>query len=61
MSSDPALPWRTSSYSGDANGNCVEVAVLPGMAHVRDTKDRSGGIHRYPRATWAAFLSALRD
>lgn len=23
------LTWRTSSYSGGASGNCVEVATLP--------------------------------
>ncbi|MFB4319842.1 DUF397 domain-containing protein [Actinomadura sp. 21ATH] len=31
--------WRKSSYSSSNGGNCVELAGLPGMVAVRDSKD----------------------
>jgi hypothetical protein len=38
------LKWRKSSYSGGGTTNdCVEVAVTPTFAKIRDTKDRAGG------------------
>ncbi len=55
------LDWRTSTYSGDNGESCVEVALLPdGGAALRDTKDRTLAAHRYPAATWAAFLAGVR-
>jgi hypothetical protein len=56
---DP-FAWRTSSYSGDANGNCVEVAIGPDVVHIRDTKDRDGGTHRCSRVAWSSLLTMLR-
>lgn len=35
--------WRKSSHSG-ANGNCVELAALPGAVGVRDSKDPDGPV-----------------
>lgn len=64
--SGPDLPgarWRTSSHSGGKgdNGDCVEVAVLPGGAVVvRDSKDRGGAQHRLSAAAWRAFVAATR-
>jgi Domain of unknown function (DUF397) len=53
--------WRTSSYSGNSGGGCVEVAFLPdGAVGVRDTKDRTRAPHRYPASQWAAFLADVR-
>ena len=59
---DPeGLDWRTSSFSGDNGGSCVEVAFLPdGGVAVRDTKDRSLAPHRYTAAEWDAFLAGAR-
>jgi Domain of unknown function (DUF397) len=35
--------WRTSSYSSDQGGNCLEVADLPNECRaVRDSKDPDG-------------------
>ncbi|SDC72741.1 DUF397 domain-containing protein [Actinokineospora iranica] len=33
--------WRKASFT-EGNENCVEVANVPGVAAIRDTKDRSG-------------------
>jgi hypothetical protein len=57
---DRSSQWRTSSYSGNASGNCVEVAAGSRTVHVRDTKDREGGVQRFGAAAWSAFLAALR-
>lgn len=53
--------WRTSSYSG-ANGDCVEVAGLPGGRWaVRDTKDRSRPALTFSPVSWTAFVDGVRD
>lgn len=50
--------WRKSSHSGD-QGACVEMAPTGGDAvAVRDSKDPSGPILRFPAAAWAAFTTA---
>ncbi|WP_433467940.1 DUF397 domain-containing protein [Spirillospora sp. CA-128828] len=36
--------WRKSSYSGSNGGNCVELARLPMMVAVRDSKDPDGPV-----------------
>ena len=49
-------PWVKSSFSF-ANGNCVEVAELPGNSvGIRDSRDPGGPVLRFTRAEWAAFL-----
>ncbi|SFB33083.1 protein of unknown function [Amycolatopsis marina] len=50
--------WRTASYSG-TEGECVEVAPLPGVTAVRDTKDRDGGTLQFPTVAWRAFTANL--
>ncbi|MBA0126462.1 DUF397 domain-containing protein [Haloechinothrix sp. YIM 98757] len=52
--------WRKSSYSGTQSA-CVELALEPAQARVRDTKDRDGGTLRVPFAAWQAFTSHLRE
>ena len=53
------LEWVQSSYSGN-NGNCVEVAVLPGGGRAfRDSKDPSGPIVTLSDSGFAAFLAAV--
>jgi hypothetical protein len=32
--------WRTSSYTGNGGGNCIEVTGAASAVMVRDTKDR---------------------
>lgn len=54
--------WRTSTYSGDNGGNCVEVAGnLPGVVVVRDSKDRTGPVLTFTCDEWAAFTAGVRD
>jgi hypothetical protein len=60
MEGNRALSWRTSSYSGNNGGNCVEVAA-PDAVLVRDTKDRDGGTLAFTRDAWAAFAARIRQ
>lgn len=60
MSHGPSpVHWRTSSYSGNASGNCVEVALGTTTLSLRDTKDRHGGTQSYPAHAWSAFRRQL--
>jgi hypothetical protein len=52
--------WRTSSFSGTNGNGCVEVALLPDVVAVRDTKDRTRPPHVHTPAAWRAFLTAVR-
>ncbi|MEU9276533.1 DUF397 domain-containing protein [Streptomyces sp. NPDC048341] len=55
------LEWVKSSYSGN-NGNCVEVAALPGGGRaLRDSKDPSGPVLTFTRAEFRAFIAGARD
>lgn len=52
--------WRKSSYSG-GQGECVEVATLPGGGHaVRDSKDSDGPRLVFPPTGWQAFTSQVK-
>ena len=53
--------WIKSSLSY-ANGNCVEVASLPGgMIGVRNSRDSAGPVLRFTPREWHAFLGDLRN
>jgi hypothetical protein len=53
--------WVKSSLSF-SNGNCVEVANLPGgTVGVRDSKDSKGAVLRFTPAEWDAFLGGVRN
>ncbi|MEV7198329.1 DUF397 domain-containing protein [Streptomyces griseoluteus] len=57
MSSE--LTWFKSSYSGTGGGNCIEVAMRPGVVHIRDSKDtRIQPLAVAPEA-WAAFVGRI--
>ncbi|MDG4783572.1 DUF397 domain-containing protein [Micromonospora sp. WMMD961] len=54
--------WRKSTRSGGSGGNCVEVADnLPGVVGVRDSKDPTGAALAFAPATWAAFVSGVKE
>ncbi len=54
------LVWRKSSFTGGDGTNCVEVALPPEAAAVRDSKDRSGPVLVMPRESWARLLGSVR-
>ena len=57
MSSDS---WRTSSYSGGTNPDCVECRTTDGQVQVRDTQHRSLGHLSFPPTEWRALLGSVR-
>ncbi|MFJ3336633.1 DUF397 domain-containing protein [Streptomyces sp. NPDC086766] len=50
------LPWRKSTYSGDAS-NCVETATTVTTIHVRDSKTPADPHLTFPPTAWADFVS----
>ena len=56
-----ASSWTKSSFS-HANGNCVEVADLPGgQVGLRHSKDVSGPVLQIPPGEWHAFVEGVRN
>jgi hypothetical protein len=52
--------WRKSSYSGADGGECIEVATVPGVVLVRDTKNRNSGTLMVPASVWCAFVATVK-
>ena len=53
--------WIKSSLSF-ANGNCVEVASLPGgEIGVRNSRESEGAVLRFTPDEWHAFLGGVRN
>ncbi len=52
--------WRTSSYSGNGGGTCVEVGEARRGVLVRDTTDRSGPVLRFSPAAWRRFTGQVK-
>jgi transcriptional regulator with XRE-family HTH domain len=50
--------WRTSSYSGNNGGACIEVADVPGAVLVRDTRDREGPVLAVE--AWRRFATKVK-
>ncbi|GDY30011.1 DUF397 domain-containing protein [Gandjariella thermophila] len=51
--------WRRSSRSQAGGGNCVEVAWLPKLVAVRDSKNTAGPVLVFSPAAWTAFIGAF--
>jgi hypothetical protein len=52
--------WRTSSYSGNGGGTCVEVGqARPGVL-VRDSEDRVGPALGFPPGAWRRFADQVK-
>jgi hypothetical protein len=55
------LSWVKSSLSF-SNGNCVEVAGLPGGGvAVRNSRDTGGPVLRFTPGEWRAFIGGVRN
>jgi Domain of unknown function (DUF397) len=52
--------WRTSSYSGDNGGACVEVGTADLAVAVRDSKHPDGPQLAFAAAAWKAFTNQLK-
>lgn len=48
--------WRKSSFSGSSSSACVEVALAPNEAAVRDSKHAAGPELHFPIQSWRTFL-----
>lgn len=60
----PPLAWRTSSFSGNNGGNCVEVAPFAdgtGRVAVRHSKVPDGTAIVYSAGEWEAFLAGAKS
>lgn len=55
---DPMV-WRKSSFSGDENQACVEVAFTTPTIAVRDSKDPSGPHLTVNPSSWRGFLHSI--
>ena len=54
------LKWIKASESF-ANGNCIEVAQLPGgSVAVRDSKDPAGPVLCFTPDEWSAFIGGAK-
>ncbi|MGI8306214.1 DUF397 domain-containing protein [Saccharopolyspora hattusasensis] len=52
--------WRKSTYSNET-GACIEVASVPDLTGIRDSKQHgSGPILAFDRELWSAFISKLK-
>ncbi|WP_043673914.1 DUF397 domain-containing protein [Streptomyces xylophagus] len=53
-----SLVWFKSSYSGNDEPDCVEVAIAPAdpTIHVRDSKDKAGARLAITGAAWGEFV-----
>ncbi|GAA0519771.1 DUF397 domain-containing protein [Saccharopolyspora thermophila] len=51
--------WFKSSYSATQDA-CVEVAMVPGVVGVRDTKNHNSGTLIFTNTAWANFLTHLK-
>jgi hypothetical protein len=60
MEGTRAITWRTSSYSGNNGGQCVEVAAAAPLIAVRDSKDPDGVRLAFGREAWEAFTTQVR-
>lgn len=52
--------WRKSVRSGSGNASCVEVADLPAVVAVRDSKDPSGPKLAFGRPSWRVFSAQVK-
>ncbi|WNV89629.1 DUF397 domain-containing protein [Umezawaea sp. Da 62-37] len=52
--------WRKSSRSSASGPDCVEIALVPVGAGVRDSKNPAGPVLGFEGAAWGRFLGATK-
>jgi hypothetical protein len=52
--------WRTSSYSGNNGGNCVEVGNAARVIAVRDSQDPHGPVLAFDPKPWQQFTDQVK-
>jgi Domain of unknown function (DUF397). len=52
--------WCKSSYSGGAHEDCVQLAHVPGVIGVRDSKNPGGPVLSFNLAEWRAFIAEVK-
>jgi hypothetical protein len=60
MEGNSAVTWRTSSYSGNNGGDCVEAGNAAHLIAVRDSKAPDGPRLAFGREAWEAFAASLK-
>ncbi|MET8248304.1 DUF397 domain-containing protein [Streptomyces sp. NPDC005202] len=55
----PRSAWRKSSYSGNEDSYCVEVADFSDGIGVRDSKDPDGPVLLFGMSDWTGFVTAV--
>ncbi len=53
--------WRTSSYSGNNGGACIEAAAVPPAVLVRDSKDLRGPVLAFAPRAWRQFADQVKS
>ncbi|WP_067815412.1 DUF397 domain-containing protein [Actinomadura kijaniata] len=54
------LGWRKSSHSADNQGNCIELADVPGVVVVRDSKMPDGPVLLMERHEFRQVADAIK-
>jgi hypothetical protein len=52
--------WRKSSHSGDNGGQCVELAQLPGVIGIRDSKNPAAAYLAVTTADLGALFGRIK-
>jgi hypothetical protein len=52
--------WHKSSYSSGSGSNCVEVAVIPGVVAIRDSKDPNGPAHVVTAEAFCDLITRIK-
>lgn len=60
MDGNRAITWRTSSYSGNSGGQCIEVGDAGRVIAVRDSKDPRGPMLAFGPQDWRRFTDRVK-
>lgn len=61
MGTQGVTSWRTSSYTGNGGGTCVEIGHVSSQIAIRDTKNHgTGPVLTVSVPAWEAFAAVLK-